>query len=296
MRGIRRVRKNFSNREGFIAHDFTLCGSGDRAGVSAVVRVRNEGTKISYCLRSILPVFDEIVVVDNGSEDRTVAIVRRLQQTDDTRGKIRLFFYPYRLARFGPEHDDTPEDSVHSAVYYTNWSLSRCSYRYICKWDGDMVLARDAAERFKSLLGRIQTGRRRCCVLRGQTVYRNRHGDFFLAKGEINDEIRIFPYDSRHRFVKARNWERLERPFFSRKEPFADVCFFEVKFTDEDEFSHWSSREWPSERKRREWRNYWRVREEQTDEADFRKLPRTFLDDEVAGADRGQVRPMGSAP
>lgn len=246
-----------------------------------MVRVRNEATKISHCLRSILPVFDEIVVVDNQSDDGTDAIIRELQETADPSGKIRLFSYPHRLARFGPEHDRTPEDSVHSAVYYTNWSIAQCSLRYVCKWDGDMVLMRNVRDRFRQFLDRIQTGRKKCWVLAGQTLYRGLDGHFYLAREEINREIEIFPYGEGCRFVKARHWERLRRPRFLGKDEFPPVCFFELKFADEEEFSHWSSRDWPSARKQREWDNYRRVRNGEVTDGRFEKLPATFLDEEI---------------
>ena len=71
-------RLRFRNLEGLPTFDFTLHRSRERPGVSAMVRVRNEGRTIRRALRSILGVFDEIVVVDNASEDRTATIVREL--------------------------------------------------------------------------------------------------------------------------------------------------------------------------------------------------------------------------
>jgi glycosyltransferase involved in cell wall biosynthesis len=277
----------FSNCEDLGDYDFVFARSREQAGVSAVVRVRNEAAKIGHSLRSILPVFDEIVVVDNQSDDGTGTIVRELQETADPKGKIRLLSYPHRLARFGPEHDRTPGDSVHSAVYYTNWSIAQCSFRYVCKWDGDMVLIRNVRDRFRSFLEVIQTGRRKCWVLAGQTLYRGLDGHFYLARGEINREVEIFPYGAGCRFVKARHWERLRRPRFMGKGEFSPVCFFELKFANEDEFSHWSSQDWPTARKKREWNNYWLVRNGEVSDSQFEKLPETFLDSEIGDEEIG---------
>ena len=96
-------------------------------GVSAVLRIKNEEDKIYYSLGSILAIFDEIVVVDNGSQDRTPEIVRTFKQRYDSTNKIRFYSYPFKLARCGPENAISPEDSVHSLCYYYNWSLSKCS-------------------------------------------------------------------------------------------------------------------------------------------------------------------------
>lgn len=274
-------REAFANREGVPEYDFSLRRSRALPGVSAMVRVKNEAQKISYCLRSILPVFDEVILVDNASDDGTLDVVRDLSRRHPMAGKIRLLAYPYRLARFGSEHAATPDDSLHSAVYYTNWTLSHCTRRYVCKWDGDMVLVGEKRAAFQSFLHGIQSGRPACWTLSGQTVYRDTQGNFYLARGEINKEVEIFPYSLLCRFRKRPHLESLQRPVIFPKRDFSPVCFFELKFVDEDEFSHWSDRSWPSERKRREWANYQLVRDGRVSVERFEPLERTFLDDQV---------------
>jgi glycosyltransferase involved in cell wall biosynthesis len=276
-----RNERKFSNREEQREYDFTLRRSHDTPGVSALVRVRNEAPKIGYCLRSILPFFDEIVLVDNGSDDGTADIVRDIIAREDGDRKIRLHSYPHRLARFGPEHDATAETSLHSAVYYSNWALSHCSRRFVCKWDGDMVLNREVRVAFADFLRRIQSGWRKRWTLAGQTVYRGLDGSYYLAIGEVNREVEVFPYGHRCSFTKRRHWEYLTHPITVRKGDFAPVAFYELKFVDADEFDHWSTREWPSERKRREWRNYHLVKAGQTDPSRFQRMTPTFLDSEV---------------
>ncbi len=276
-----RKDRKFSNREEQREYDFTLLRSHEKSGVSALVRVRNEAPKIGYCLRSILPFFDEIVLVDNGSDDGTVDMVREIIAREDPDRKIQLYSYPHRLARFGPEHDVTPEDSLKSAVYYSNWALSRCTRRFVCKWDGDMVLVREARGAFHQFLRRIQDGIRKRWTLAGQTIYRGANGDFFLAVGEVNREVEIFPNGHACSFRKMRHWEGLAHPLRVRRGDFPPLAFYELKFVDADEFDHWSTREWPSERKRREWSNYQLVKAGRIDPRLFQPLPATFLDTEV---------------
>ena len=48
----------------------------ERAGVSLTMIVRDEESNISRCLESVRGVFDEIVVLDTGSKDRTIQIAR----------------------------------------------------------------------------------------------------------------------------------------------------------------------------------------------------------------------------
>lgn len=47
------------------------------AQISAAIITKNEETNIGRCIESLLPVADEIVVVDSNSEDRTAEICRR---------------------------------------------------------------------------------------------------------------------------------------------------------------------------------------------------------------------------
>src|SRR5262245_62077557 len=76
---ILRKQQIFKNSEGFLNFNFILRDSWRRDGVSAILRVKNEADKIYYCLHSIIRFFDEIILVDNNSEDRTLDIVREFK-------------------------------------------------------------------------------------------------------------------------------------------------------------------------------------------------------------------------
>lgn len=275
-------QEHFKNREGRRDFDFTLLKESKRQGVSALVRARNEEQKINHCLRSIIDVFDEVVFVDNGSEDGTLAIVKRIKEKEDRGDRLRICDYPFKLARFGSEHDRMPENSVHSAVYYSNWGIAQCSFAYVCKWDGDMVLRKEAKQPLMEHLGRLHDRAPQCWTLPGQTIYRDLKRDYYhLAKGEINKEIMLFPYGFNPRFYKDKHWECLKcRPRLPVSH-FLPVTFYELKFVDENEFSHWSTNDWPSERKKREWANFHDVKAGNCPGDRFEKLPATFLDDQL---------------
>ena len=304
---FRHTPMEFRNREGNGEFSFVLpraLPDGNRApGTSAFVRARDEASKIEHCLRSILPVFDEIHVIDNGSRDATAEIVRQVQESAAGGAKIRLHSYPFAVSRFGPEHARTPGDSLHSLVYFTNWALSRCTRRHVCKWDADMVLARERREALAGLLAGLGRGWPAAWSLAGRTVYRAPDGSFFAPRGEVNREVRIFPLGYDVRFHWREHWEELIRPRWLRTHHFAPVCFHELKFLDEAEFDHWSTTAFPSPRKRREWASFKRLRAGDPRGSD-RRLPATFLDEEVGepGASAGGAsvggagRRAGAAP
>jgi hypothetical protein len=275
-------QQEFKNRECLANFNFRRTANHKRQGVSAMLRVKNEASKIYYALKSIYQVFDEIVLVDNGSTDGTLEIAREFKTREDKADRIKIYFYPFPIARCGDENNGTPEDSVSSLAYYYNWTLSKCSCRYVCKWDGDMVLRRKARKSLRRLLCQIQTGRSRGWVLYGQTVYRDGQGQYYLAKGEINGEIAIFPNRLSTRFRKIDLFELLSSNPPLQEAKLDGVTFYELKFTDEDEFSHWSVSDFPTERKQREFENFQLVKGNNVLNSRFEKLPATFLDDQIA--------------
>jgi glycosyltransferase involved in cell wall biosynthesis len=273
-------RRHFRNLEGILNYNVTLSATHKRPGVSALLRIKNEETKIYYCLRSIYDLFREIVIVDNGSTDKTLQIICDFRKREDMENKIKIYFYPFKIAPYGKQHVNTPEHSVHNFTYYSNWALSQCSHKYVCKWDGDMVLRNEARESFRGFLERIQKDRKTCWIIYGQTVYRDLAGNYYLAEGELNGEIRIFPNGFNPRFYKVDLYEMLrsEPPLPERQ--FRDVTFYELKFTDEDEFCHLGTFDFPTERKRRETKNFQLIKGGKVPENGFQKLPRSFLEDQ----------------
>ena len=256
-----RITRRFQNLEGLTSYDFSFEAGDKRTGVSAMLRVKNEAPKIRCCLGSVFDLFDEIVVIDNGSSDGTQDLVRQFQREHDRDGKIALYDYPFSVSRCGPEHDATPEDSVHSLAYYYNWALSHCTRGYVCKWDADMVARREERGAFKDFLRHLDRREARAVLLKGQTVYKDASGRCFLSTDDLVAEPRVFPYGSENYYIKVEHYEALHlAPTLPTEEYGGGVVFYELKFVDEDEFSHWSTRQFPSPRKRLEWENVERLR------------------------------------
>lgn len=76
---------NFHSQEEateFLKEQFTL----KKANVTAAIIVKDEERVIERCLKSILDKFDDIVVVDTGSVDRTIELIKNLKSS-----KIKLY-------------------------------------------------------------------------------------------------------------------------------------------------------------------------------------------------------------
>jgi hypothetical protein len=133
-----------------------LCAFRGRKSISAMMRVRNEQEFLDPAVRSVVGLVDEVVIVDNMSDDSTPQIIGTLER--DYPGKVRPFAYPHRVARYGEENRrlaSTPAGlrSPQLLANFYNWCLARCRHPFILKWDGDTIAIAECAvalERFRT--------------------------------------------------------------------------------------------------------------------------------------------------
>lgn len=269
----------FRNREGLADYDFVLPARRADAGVSAMLRVRNESRKIELCLASILPLFDEIVVVDNGSTDDTVRLVERFKEAHDRDDRIRLFEYPHTVAACGDPHSATAEDSVHSLAYFYNWCLSHCTRAYYFKWDGDMVVVNGRRDELRDFFISIRDDKPALWRFAVQTIYRAADGAWYRAIGEVNTEVRLAPNRSAVRYVKGLHWELLHLDVPFPRRDFDPVSIYEMKDVAEAEFDHWVIDAFPpGGRKEREWLNFQAIKNGPIDQAQFEAISADFAE------------------
>src|SRR5437764_209418 len=129
------------NIEGLSDYDLGWSWATDQRvdlGFTAVVRVKNESAPLPWILPPLLRAVDRVVLVDNGSTDDTIAVAKRAATEAGVPDGLDVRSYPFAVSRCGPEHLDTPADSVHSLTYFYNWSFSLVRTSYALKWDGDM--------------------------------------------------------------------------------------------------------------------------------------------------------------
>jgi len=254
--------REFINTEGFKSHNFTLRANVKPKGVSAMLRIKNEEVAIASCLESIIFAFDEIVVIDNASTDKTVALVNKFAEENPLGFKIKLHHYQFSVARCGADHQATGGNSLHSLSYYYNWCLSKCSFNNVCKWDADMQITSDTNNKtylkkyldaFKSRTG-LSVGK-----LPVQTVYIDQKKNFISSIDEVHDEVRLFTNNPAIYFTKGKDWEVLSYDR-ARQRNLKKTLMYEIKNVEVDEFSHWSSDTLLTPRKVKEYRNFMLVK------------------------------------
>lgn len=109
-----------------------------KPGLTALVCLHNEEAFGAAALESIVPFFDEIIIVYHECTDATPEIVAAFAAK--YRGQVRAFHYVPHVHPLGSRaHRTTPPSSVHSLVHYFNFTLSKASYQICCRWDGDQI-------------------------------------------------------------------------------------------------------------------------------------------------------------
>lgn len=117
--------------------------------ISAMVRVRNEEEFLAAAVRSIAALVDEIALFDNGSDDRTPAILRELAA--ELPGKVTIAAYPHAVAPVGAASQRLAASGAGrrspalSANFY-EWCRRRLRHPFALKWDGDMIALPELAE------------------------------------------------------------------------------------------------------------------------------------------------------
>lgn len=99
--------------------------SNRKNGISVLISCQNEEAMVGLCIRSFLEFGDELVVVDNGSKDKTKEIVRELERQ-----------YPEKIKFY-----DVPE--LPDLYQNRQYALEHSSYRWIVRTDADFVAYTD---------------------------------------------------------------------------------------------------------------------------------------------------------
>ena len=249
-----------SNLEGHAEFDIVWPWTrpeGLRSGTTAVLRVKNEAPSLPFVLPPLLRACDQVLVVDNGSDDGTPDVARETAEKAGRADRLTLTSYPFSVARAGAEHLAVHELSVHSLAYFYNWCFAQVETRYSWKWDGDMVLTTEGEASIADLgwqIGDVQS------IIRvprhGLYLDGDSHG--YLDLGLRNAEEWGFPIGPDFVYTKAFEWEVRTTPERVLSIGLPHGLCVELKYLDGDEFAHWTdpasfATSYRNKRKRREW-------------------------------------------
>lgn len=176
-----------------------LAGRPPNKTLSAMVRVKNEEEYLDRAVSSIIDLVEEVVIVDNQSDDATLEVIDALRLMYPA--KIKAFSYPHRIARYGDEHTELAKTragrrSPRFLPNFYSWCRLRCTHPYILKWDGDTVATEALAPALRA---------------------------FRRSKSQILFHTGINLHESREHFIGGRPFEDMEpRLFYKRFSRYGD--------------------------------------------------------------------------
>jgi hypothetical protein len=111
------------------------------AGISFIVRIRNEETTLARSVRSLisLTIPHEIVLILHKCTDKSSEIATSLAKENP---HVRILTYEHGVSRAGYETLVTDKDSYHSFIRYSNWCAEQARYPWMFRWDADFVMTR----------------------------------------------------------------------------------------------------------------------------------------------------------
>lgn len=125
-----------------------------RAGLSGLVRLRDEEAWARLALESFVDWCDELVVVLNYCSDRTPEIVEEFCARHPD--KTLVYQYPHKIWPLGPGHDLCPEGDPRASAALYNFTQSKSTYSHAVKLDGDMVMMDWAGAEIRRLMSEGQ--------------------------------------------------------------------------------------------------------------------------------------------
>jgi hypothetical protein len=156
----------------------------------------------------------------------------------ESHGKRRVQKVYVPVSRSGPEHHETPLNSMRSLTYFYNWSSSHGRKRYALKWVGDVVPTLQGERVLRDLAWQLQ-GSDEAITLRRDPVYVESDCVAYVDTTPGRAEPWGWRNSPAYTFSKACDRE-LMLPWPGDPETrLPDAVCFELKWLDADEFAHW---------------------------------------------------------
>lgn len=105
-----------------------------KPGLTFLLRIKNEQECLLNNVYSIYNCADEIVIVDNMSNDNSIEI---LEYLDKFYKKIFVYYYNVEINKIGLNNSSNNYKKKISTFY--NWALSKVTRYNFIKWDGDFI-------------------------------------------------------------------------------------------------------------------------------------------------------------
>jgi hypothetical protein len=211
----------------------------NKNGYTALLRIKNEIFSIKKCVLDIVDLFDEIIIIDNGSTDGTLIVIKELEKLYSN-----IFVYEYRIdiPRYGVEHIESfKQNKKNTLKNYYNWTASKARYNKKIKWDGDFWCIRN---NLKTLMKQFKHETDELSVhFSGITLFIDDDKKLYIKNNSYYNEYRLFLnnncdiwYDN---LFKGDNYCESSVPFTNNiinRYTFSLPVYYETKATFRNEF------------------------------------------------------------
>lgn len=165
--------------------------------ISAVYRVKNGERTIESSILSVAPICSEIIVVDNGSTDRTINIVEDLRSKLSGVCSVKIFKFNSKVAIAGSSYTkDLAAGEMCSLSDFYNFSFSKGSCDYLMKVDSHLIFTFSGLKKIQKKLSK----KPRFIMYRGVEIFGK----------SLSYEIYIYKNDGMFRYVDGEQYECLK--------------------------------------------------------------------------------------
>lgn len=176
-------------------------------GISGCIRVRNESQFMVPSILSHLPYLDECVIVTQPSDDNTVELAEHLASSLK---KVQHYHYPYVVDWIDTPgfYEKDPNQPGH-LVHMSNWALSKCTYSWISKTEGDVL----CLSSYQRIVDAIRANPNRSFYY-GRLILNmaGENCDMISVQNPTNggmDECTMNNDPSRYKFIRSGKWETI---------------------------------------------------------------------------------------
>lgn len=155
-------------------------------GYTFLIRAKDEQLLTGICLESIVDIADEIIFVDNGSNDSTL---ERAQNIADKYNNIFIYQYNIDVPKVGTMHERAVGcGSLNTLATYYNWCLSKVTRYNVIKWDCDFIAIRENLIKMINTYDLETRDDKFAIWFTGKTLFFGK----YIRENDYYDEFRVF--------------------------------------------------------------------------------------------------------